>query len=381
MTRRLNLWLLIALAGVIVALATESMWGGYLESDYQRGTPRVVPRPTPVPPPPPEPTNEVTALLDDLAIDSPYHYRGLTIFPLVLRHRPDHRSYQTLDEGLANGTVVVKERKGGVVSELVLRNNAGLHTFILAGELVLGGKQNRLMRSDLLLPPHSGDVVVAVYCGQKGRWSPAERFTSKSALAPQALRGRAMAGAPQAEVWEGIRKNAARLKAASPSEDLQRVYDSKAVRTALAEYRDRCVPYLRRRSAVGFVAARYGAIVGAEVFRSRSLFNRLRSKLIESYAIDCIGWEPAHWRRRPVRQPTVAQARAFLNRAYHAQISIGSTPGAGRLLTLSGRSTGQALAFDRACVHLSLYQPAPIIIRPLPPRPPVVPMPRHEERD
>jgi len=377
--------LAIAVAVMMLAGTTTALVAGYLESDYPSSPTRVVPPPRPIPPPrpvppPPRPRptpyNEVTALLDDIVIGPAYHYRGLALFPLTLARGADHRRYQTLGEGLANGTVTVRERKRGVVSELVLRNSAGVHTFVLAGEILLGGKQNRLLRQDVLLPPRSGDVVVPVYCGQKGRWTAGGRFHSKATLAPQNLRRRAMAGAPQAEVWAGIRRDAARLKAPSRSENLQQVYETKAVREALAGYRTEFVGYLRRRAAVGFVAARYGTIVGAEVFRSRSLFAREREKLIDAYAVDCIGWHPTSRRRRPIRWPDVHQARVFLSRAYRADYGIRTAPGVGRLLTISGRSTGQALGYERSCVHLSLYQPVPIIYRPVPIRPMPMPMPR-----
>lgn len=382
-------WAVAGLGAVLLLAPGTPILAGYLESDYPQTKPAVVPPPRPIPPrpprpipPPPERRNEVTALLDDLLVDGPYHYRGLTLFPLTLSSGEDHRAYQTLDEGLANGTVTVKERAGGVVSELVLANTAHIHTFILAGELLLGGKQNRLIREDLLLPPKSGDVVVPVYCGQKGRWSADTKFHTKDSMANSNVRQRALAGAPQAEVWSGIREDAGRLQALTESEDLQQVYDSPENRRALADYRTNCIDYLRRRPAVGFVVARYGTIVGAEVFRSRSLFQRLQGKLIDSYAVDCLGWEPETWRRRPTGQPTVEQARTFLSRAYQANYSVRSTPGAGRLLVLTGRSTGQALGLQGSCVHLSLYERVPIPIRPVPPPVPIplpIPRPRLEE--
>jgi hypothetical protein len=385
-----GLWLAGGLAAMLL-VAVAPTRAGYLESDYPTTgqAPTVAPAPTPTPPPPPPPRpvsrNPVTSLLDDLALGEPYAYRGLAVYPLTLVRGTDGRRYQTLSEGLANGTLAVREREEGVVSELVLRNSGDTYTFLLAGELVLGGKQNRLLRQDVLLPPRSGDVIVSVYCGQKGRWTSPDRFESKQSVAPSSLRQRAMAGAPQADVWGGIGENTRRLDAASASEDLQQVYETPAVREALADYRAKVVDYLRRRQAVGFVVARYGQIVGAEAFRSASLFERLRGQLIDSYAVDCIGWEPEEWRRRAVWPPT-GDALAFLNRAYRASFDERPSPGAGQLITVSGASTGQALALGGACVHLSLYQPAPIIVRPPPPPrpprpvPPPTPMPGPEER-
>ncbi len=42
---------------------------------------------------------------------------------------------------------------------------------LLAGEILLGGKQNRVMTEDILLPPLSAPVDLQVYCVEQGRWS------------------------------------------------------------------------------------------------------------------------------------------------------------------------------------------------------------------
>src|SRR5438132_8209017 len=62
----------------------------------------------------------------------------------------------TLDEARARGEVVVSERADAAVSVLVTENRGKRHVLLLAGEIVVGGKQNRVVAEDVLLPPVSG---------------------------------------------------------------------------------------------------------------------------------------------------------------------------------------------------------------------------------
>jgi len=356
---------------VLLAAAATLLFGALtLSSEEERSSaPAANPNPRK-----PLPHNEVTALLDDVEVRPATvkcRYRSLTVFPVVLLRRPDRRRYQTLDEGLANGTLTVRELPGGVVGKLLVRNSSKLHTFLLAGEILLGGKQNRILRQDVLLPPRSEEVAVSVYCGERGRWTVAKRFESKGTLAPQNLRIQALRLAPQTNIWENIAREHRRYEVASPTENLQVIYEKKKVRETLEAYREALTPALKGEMVVGFVAARNSQILGAEVFRSPSLFARLRGKLLDAYAVVCLGTkEKKREGKRP--RPSLADARAFLRRAYRANYRIHPTPGVGRLLLISGPVSGQALGYAASCVHLSLAPSVRIlkgerpVVRPLP---------------
>lgn len=99
----------------------------------------------------------------------------LTIFPVVRNSespKPTGWQYVTLDEGLKSGEVVVTEagrvrglirnRRPGVwyppesgdqVNQLVLLNNSSKPLVLLAGEIVTGGKQDRVIARDRIVPP------------------------------------------------------------------------------------------------------------------------------------------------------------------------------------------------------------------------------------
>src|SRR5208337_4758299 len=75
----------------------------------------------------------------------------------------------TLQEAMAKGTVRVVET--GSVNELRIENSGDEDVFIQSGDIVKGGRQDRVLTVSFVLPPKSGEVPVAAYCVEHGRWS------------------------------------------------------------------------------------------------------------------------------------------------------------------------------------------------------------------
>src|SRR6476660_9231877 len=75
----------------------------------------------------------------------------------------------TLQEALAKGQVQVVET--GRVNELQIENTGSEQVFIQAGDIVKGGKQDRVLTVSLLLPANSGRVPIASFCVEQGRWT------------------------------------------------------------------------------------------------------------------------------------------------------------------------------------------------------------------
>jgi len=300
-----------------------------------------------IPPPPPE--NAATRLLRRVRVDGPYSYKHVTIFPLSLRAPTELSDVYTMAQAVARDWLVVRERKKAEVPYVTVRNSSPHYVFCLAGEIVAGGKQNRVVRNDLLLPPHSGDVLVSVYCVEKGRWAGARvEFEPAAGLVHPKLRKSAAMGASQDSVWREIESCSRRLGVSSSTEDYRQVYEDADVRRRLEEF---VRPFCRLPSArrVGAVVAVGGRIVGCDLFSDDKLFGKLWDKILRSYVLDC-----AHGAelRRGVGRDDV---RRFLERAVTARYSEQSTPGAGRLLRISRGVDGAALLWRNDVVHLMLH--------------------------
>ena len=318
--------------------------------------------------------NEVTRLLEKLVVLAPHHHGGLTVFALELRGTEDESDYASLDEGFRGGFVRVSDT--GVVRQVTMENESARHwVFAMAGEVILGGKQNRMLREDVLLPPRSGPVTVPTYCVEQHRWAGHDRskFRGGRGLGNYALRAKALAGAPQARVWEQVDAEQRRFRVDSATKDYAAVMDSPAVARELGAYRQAFSRIWRPRS-VGFVVAQGGRIVGADAFCNTRLFWKLRAKLIDSYAFDCL-------RRYGRYRPSLRQedARKFLAGVYTARFRRLGSPGAGQKLSFRGSGVeGAALVRQNATLHLHASPGYRIL--PRPPRPPMPIVPHPEPR-
>lgn len=159
---------------------------------------------------------------DSLHLLAPITHGNLTIFPIVGGADHDTSGFLTLDEGVRAGTVIVTEQgsvqgllrrgqtvnrgAGAAVNQLVLINNSDRPLLLLAGEIVTGGKQDRVIGADRLVPPNSDPIDLSVFCVEPGRWvGHSEQFSSmKSQMAQPSVRVPAMAAKDQHQVWNQV---------------------------------------------------------------------------------------------------------------------------------------------------------------------------------
>src|SRR5205814_5729749 len=75
----------------------------------------------------------------------------------------------TLQEAMDQKKVVVYET--GKVNELSIENTSSQDVYVQSGDIVKGGRQDRVLSTDLVLPPHSGKLSIAAFCVEHGRWT------------------------------------------------------------------------------------------------------------------------------------------------------------------------------------------------------------------
>ena len=176
---------------------------------------------------------------------SPIRSGNLAVFPVVASKSYDTAEFLTLDEGLRSGDVVVTEagqarglirRRPGEpaiihpvgnaeVNRLVLVNNSKRPLLLLAGEIVTGGKQDRVIGKDRIVPAESDPVDLSVFCVEPGRWVAANgkyEFGSAGGVAggvfaAPGVRGSAMAAKNQQQVWDNVGKSKQAMALAVPA--------------------------------------------------------------------------------------------------------------------------------------------------------------------
>lgn len=292
---------------------------------------------------------------------APIQSGNLLLFPVV---RADEKAtgetpFITLDEGLKNGEVEVTEAgrarglvrprgpgsyddfdRGDEVNTLVLVNHSKRPLLLLAGEIVTGGKQDRIVAKDRIVPADADPIDLGVFCIEPGRWTEssatfgsAGKSAANSFMVQPAVRERAMVDQDQQQVWNSVGGAISHMEAAaSPpasagtpqregmyhrslgTSSYAKALEDNAVSekvdeaaAPLMKAREQVLAQLRDEHAVGVVVAVRGEIIWADLFANTDLLSRYWTKLVRSYAAESLTDDEDH------PASTVADAQRFLD--------------------------------------------------------------------
>jgi hypothetical protein len=309
---------------------------------------------------------------------APIESGSLLLFPVV---RTDGKAagetpFLTLDEGFKSGEVEVTEagraqglvrpRRGGQVSQprgdevntLVLVNHSKRPLLLLAGEIVTGGKQDRIIAKDRIVPAGADPIDLSVFCIEPGRWTGATASfgaagngAAKSFMVQPQVREQAMAAQDQQKVWDsvhgaiagmavaaaappptarpGTASETVTVTASAPTLETEsaevvgrelgttsyaKAMQNKAVSAKVDEAaapaiegREQVMAKLREEHAVGVVVSVNGEIIWADLFANTDLLARYWTKLVRSYAAESLAGGEDH------ATPSIEDAQHFLN--------------------------------------------------------------------
>jgi hypothetical protein len=293
----------------------------------------------------------------------PIESGNLLLFPVVraASRSVNETPFITLDEGIKSGEVEVTEAgriqgfvrprgpvhsrysepagdadRGAQVNTLVLVNHSSKPLLLLAGEIVTGGKQDRVIAKDRIVPVGADPIDLGVFCIEPGRWTESSATFGAAAKAPAqgfmvqpTVRQRAMVQKDQQQVWDSVRGAISHLaRAAAPppvaggaptpssfgTTSYAKVMESNAVSEKVDEAaapvmksRDQVLAKLREEHAIGVIVAVRGEIVWADLFANTELLSRYWTKLVRSYAAESLATGGTH------ATPSVVSAQHFLD--------------------------------------------------------------------
>ena len=343
----------VLLVVVLLVSVCGFSWSAYIEGQEEPT------RPGPPPPPPPVEvvaprTHHVAELgdyLNRLKLHNPLSYNEFAIYPLTLSGEPELTGrWLSAERALTKGLLRVSEKPGGgSVPHVVVSNRSRRSTiFIMAGQVLSGGKQTRTVRQDVVLAPRQ-TVDIGVFCVERGRWSGDVAFKSSGHLVPQSIQKELRKGTDQTAVWAEVTRTNGALGTKSRTDNLEAGMTSKRVRENLEAVRKALVPEVPSES-VGFIFVHRGRLVGAEFFGSPYLAGEYLPKLIDAYAVDLVlqrvGTDRTIERRR------VNIARLYLEQIRRAGSVYGPTPGSGAgIQTRSDGLVGNGVSLTEEVVH------------------------------
>ena len=316
---------------------------------------------------------------DGWRLGEPVRYENLTIFPVLSKSNADTGEFETLDEGLASGDVLVTEhgasdylrrsREGEVlpapqagggaeVNRLVLINRGKKPVILLAGEIVSGGKQDRIVGKDRIVPVGGAPLPLDVFCVEQGRWTGGSaKFAAANTMVHPSVREKAAVDADQTKVWAAVRSGtvatgrnpaaatgtagaaaggtstqtvevqaapAPRISAGAvngvisreaPSQSYRKIYQSPQIGRDVDTFADElerrfasATAGLKDEAVIGVVVAYGGEVAWSDVFASQELFRAYWPKLLRSYIVEALA------RPGTVEKASMEDGRTFLER-------------------------------------------------------------------
>lgn len=299
------------------------------------------------------PALQVETMLAGTRVMAPETFRNLAVFPVRVPSTSDLPHHLNLDSALENSSLRITEvSDAGSVNELKVENAGKVPVFLMAGEILSGAKQDRVLQDDLWLLARSGPVAVACYCVERGRWhySGGTDFKSRPAAGNVAVRSSARATNSQAAVWDAVAETQAKVGYGG-STALGETYEAPEVKRDLDGYLGALRDLPRRHpEANGFVVVVGPRILAADLFGGRADAVALWPKLLPSYALEAT--------REDSGRPGVDRGAVtrFLREAATARVTTRATPGEGTLVSLEGEDlVGSALLIGRALAHAELF--------------------------
>lgn len=235
-------------------------------------------------------------------VSVPYTFKNLTIFLIHGKDATTNKNLITLQEAMEMKVFKVYETED--VNELMVENTSNKYdVFIQSGDIVKGGKQDRVLAISIIVPKNSGKVSIEAFCVESGRWDnrgdESSKFFSSSEerVVSKDLKIAANGQRSQQEVWNQV-STAQQNISANVMVDVQKNASGSSLQLSLenkkvAEATDEYIKKLReltkgKDDVIGYAFAINGKINSADIYVSNHLFNKLWPKMLKAAAIEAV---------------------------------------------------------------------------------------------
>ena len=217
----------------------------------------------------------------------------------IVRNTDTSRNTTNTPQRIVNNRIQVQQRNisgGGSasVNNLFIENTSKDTLYIMAGEIVQGGKQDRVIAKDMVIPPNSGKINLSVFCVEKGRWrykksKNRDNFDGYYGVSSLALRKVVDTKKKQGEVWKEVDRSNVKNKVSSgTSAYTQQKKNTKfkgEYSQYLAFFKDK---FKGKSDVIGVIVVTGNKVVGCDMFASPQLFQTQYRNLLGSYINEVI---------------------------------------------------------------------------------------------
>ena len=231
---------------------------------------------------------------ENLKLGEPRFIRNLFIVP-VIGSNGNGTDIVTLREAQANNWVRISEASSPTVPTIHIAYDGPNPLYLIDGEEIVGGYQNRILNTAALIAEHS-EVDVPVSCVERSRWSGELTFAAGNTTSypslramlledvTQSLRATRRFDTNQSRIWDSVAHTLESLKVRSRTQSLHDAFTK--LRDLLEEY---CKEFESNPHYVGMIV-KMGNKCFADIFASPTLFDKYLPQLLESYALESIAF-------------------------------------------------------------------------------------------
>ncbi len=206
--------------------------------------------------------------------------------------------YTTLEDGIKQSKIKVQEVSGGgSVNTLIFKNTSKDTIIIGMGDIVKGGKQDRVIEKDTLISPNQ-TISLSVYCVEHGRWtagsgvdrsSGAANFSSYHSNINNAVRKSIVQEKSQSKVWDKVADINTANGTATSTGTYTAVTQSAKYNDEVKEYKDVFAKAIAADSTiVGVLAVTGNRIIGCDIYGTAQLFRSNVANILNSYISEAV---------------------------------------------------------------------------------------------
>lgn len=230
--------------------------------------------------------------------ESKYRYEKLQLYPVranqaFLNQHQNLANYVTLKEALASKKIAITEKSTqGTVNTLLIENVSKDTVIVLSGEVIQGGKQDRVIAEDIILYPKSGKKDIPVFCVEHGRWSARggdRSFNQYFDISSNEVRKAATVKKDQREVWQKVAETNQKHNTQTRTGTLAAIKSSSELNEEVKKYAEHFRKLLLDDpNVIGVVAVSGTTILGCDMFANHDIFGKYLPNLLNSYATEAV---------------------------------------------------------------------------------------------
>jgi hypothetical protein len=290
-------------------------------------------------------------------------FERVQVWPIEMSNAPRGPRPLLLEAAIDERAVAVTEdAQGNVVAEN--SDLKGRSVLLLAGDVIRGGRCDRVLRESVLLAP-GRRMSLPVFGASTVRAGTTYRsFTRSRLLAPADLRALLAAGAlgesvAQRDVDDTVRSSLLDLGSPGGESSLENLWTNSELQREVSRYVEAFRKRLDRPNVVGFALAAGGEIVGVEICGDTESFRALRDRLVRSHVLSALSRSGDEFLGAPPPDAAVQAVVAAACRAVFDEPAGSGDGTLGLFRSLDGGVFGAGLLDGTHVVHASIFAGLP----------------------